>query len=95
MVLTSIGIRAACKRPLAGAVAEGMAPVADVDTPELVMDLKFVRAKWLASNGNEYPRPMLGSGLKEIERSGKSKGCCGCCRLLQVRREAFEPIWIF
>jgi len=52
----SIGIRAACKRPLAGTVAVGMAPVADVDTPELVMDLKFVRAKGLDANGNEYPR---------------------------------------
>jgi len=75
VVLTSIGVRATRKPPLADAVAESMAPVADVDTPELVMDLKFVRAKGLSSNGNEYPRPMLGLGVIEIERSGKSKGC--------------------
>ena len=41
---------------LADAVTESMAPVADVDAPELVMDLKFVRAKGLDANGKEYPR---------------------------------------
>ena len=45
-----------------------MAPVTDVNSPELVMDLKFVRAKGLASNGNEYPRPNIRGSWKSRDQ---------------------------